>query len=212
MTLHCPVCRHEEVREFQTVAARVYLRCQRCEATFLDPAYYLTSDEERAHYDHHENEIEDPGYRKFLSKLADPLLAQLSKNSKGLDYGCGPGPALAAMLNEAGHEVSLYDPFFHADRTVLSREYDFITCTEVVEHFHEPAKEFDRLNDMLRCGGILAVMTCFQTDDEKFAAWHYRTDPTHVVFYREKTFHVLADIYDWRIDIPRKDVMLAVKQ
>ena len=38
---------------------------------------------------------------------------------------------------------------------------------------------------LVRPGGWLAVMTCFQTDDARFAGWHYRKDPTHVVFYRE---------------------------
>ncbi len=82
-----------------------------------------------AHYLHHENHLDDPGYRRFLSKLADPLLARLPAGSKGLDYGCGPGPALAAMLREAGHQVALYDPFFHPDLTPLERSYDFETCT-----------------------------------------------------------------------------------
>ena len=64
--------------------------------------------------------MNDAGYRRFLSKLADPLMARLAPGARGLDYGCGPGPALAAMLREAGHEVALYDPFFAPDPAPLS--------------------------------------------------------------------------------------------
>ncbi len=186
-----------------------YWRCDTCQARFLDPAARPAAPAERAHYLHHENRVDDPGYRRFLSKLAEPLLARLPASGlQGLDYGCGPGPALAAMLREAGHHVALYDPFFHPDPAPLEQTYDFITCTEVVEHFHHPAAEFDRLGAMLRPGGVLAVMTCFQTDDARFAQWHYRRDPTHVVFYREATLRTIAAQRGWSCEIPAKDVAL----
>ncbi len=51
-------------------------------------------------------------------------------------------------------------------------------------------------------------MTCFQTDDARFARWHYRRDPTHVVFYREETLRLLAARRGWEIDVPCKDVAL----
>jgi len=115
------------------------------------------------------------------------------------------------MLREAGHHVTIYDPVFAPDTAALSATYDVITCTETAEHFHNPADDFARLNSLLRPGGVLAVMTCFQTDDEKFANWHYRQDPTHVVFYREQTFRFLADKFGWTLEIPTKDVALMSK-
>jgi 2-polyprenyl-3-methyl-5-hydroxy-6-metoxy-1,4-benzoquinol methylase len=63
------------------------------------------------------------------------------------------------MLAEAGFEMSLYDPQFAPDRSVLTREGDFITATEVLEHLHRPAAELERLWSLLRPGGWLAVMT-----------------------------------------------------
>lgn len=207
----CPVCEGSDVARLTRVDARDYWACARCQARFLDPAHYLSPADERAHYDHHENSTDDPGYRRFLSKLADPLLERLAPCLEGLDYGCGPGPALAAMLGEAGHRVALYDPFYAPDTSVLARQYEFITCTEVIEHFHTPAVEFRRLDDLLKPGGWLGVMTCFQTDDARFAAWHYRKDPTHVVFYREQTMRWLAAHHDWAIDIPAKDVAIMQK-
>lgn len=174
----------------------------------MAPRHWLSRDEEQAYYRLHRNDPDDPGYRRFLSKLADPLLARLPQAREGLDYGCGPGPALASMLVEAGHQVALYDPFFAPDPAPLSKSYDFITCTETAEHFHAPLAEFARLRRMLRPGGLLAVMTCFQTEDTRFEHWHYRKDPTHVVFYRAETFRYLARLWGWDCDIPRKDVAL----
>lgn len=206
-TCACPVCGAGADR-FAALEARDYFRCPDCAARFLDPAHHPAPDAERAHYLHHENEVDDPRYRRFLSKLADPLIAQLRPGARGLDYGCGPGPALAAMLREAGHDVAFFDPFFAPDPAPLEHTYDFVTCTEVAEHFHRPAAEFARLRALVRPGGWLAVMTCFQTDDARFAGWQYRKDPTHVVFYREATFRFLADEWGWTCDVPVKDVVL----
>lgn len=204
----CPVCRAAMAEPFLSVDRRDYWQCAVCEVRFLDPHQRPARESEYTHYLNHENHPEDPGYRRFLSKLAGPLLARLSPTSQGLDYGCGQGPALAAMLGEAGHAVALYDPFFHPDPAPLMLTYDFVTCTEAAEHFHRPADEFDRLMMLVRPGGWLAVMTCFQTDNTLFADWHYRKDPTHVVFYREKTLRHVAACRNWSCDVPVKDVAL----
>ncbi|KPP84626.1 MAG: Methyltransferase domain [Rhodobacteraceae bacterium HLUCCO07] len=203
----CPVCKAAAL-PFQVIAGLRYLRCPDCQARFLAPDHHPTLEAERAHYLTHENHPDDPGYRRFMGKLAAPLLARLPARSRGLDYGCGPGPALAAMLREAGHEVALYDPFFAPDPAPLSDTHDFVTCTETAEHFHHPAEEFSRLRALVRPGGWLAIMTCFQTDDDRFANWRYRMDPTHVVFYREATFRHLAQSWGWSCDVPVKDVVL----
>lgn len=183
-----------------------YWRCDQCAATLMDPAQYLSRVAEKAHYDHHENTIDDPGYRAFLSKLTDPLIEALPDTAEGLDFGCGPGPALAAMLEEAGYGMTLYDPLYAPDEAALKKPYDFITASEVFEHLHDPAGTLDLLASLLRPGGIIAVMTCFQTDDTNFAEWHYRRDPTHVVFYRQATFQHIARDRNWTSAIPTKDV------
>ncbi len=194
-----------------TVGARAYWRCGGCEARFLDPAHHLSPTAEGIHYLTHRNDPADPRYRHFLSRLTGPLLDRLAPGSSGLDYGCGPGPALAAMLREAGHRVALYDPFFHPDPAALLDRYDFVTCTEVAEHFRRPAEEFDRLARLLLPGGLLAVMTSFQSDDSRFADWHYRRDPTHVVFYRAATFRALAAQRGLACEFPAENVAVLRK-
>jgi len=204
----CPVCEQPGARFFAAAEDREYWRCRRCAATFLSPAQRPGPVAERREYDLHRNNVEDPGYRRFLARLAGPLLERLAPGSAGLDYGCGPGPALAAMLEAAGHRVQLWDPIFHPDAAPLEQDYDFVTCTEVVEHMHDPAAEFRRLDALLRPGGLLGIMTLFQTDDDRFAGWHYRRDPTHVVFYRKSTLAFIANRMGWTLEIPRANVAI----
>ena len=209
--MRCVVCEDGACRFFLKAAARDYWRCETCRATFLDPSLLPSREAEFAQYSLHQNESGDAGYRAFLERVATPLLQRLSPARCGLDYGCGPGPALAAMLREAGHAVTLFDPFFQRDAAALSGEYDFITCTEVAEHFHHPADEFRKLDSLLKPGGWLALMTTFQTDDATFADWHYRRDPTHVVFYREATLRHVAERFGWRCEFPVANVALMHK-
>lgn len=207
----CPVCEDTGAHRFADIDGREYWRCGRCAATFLSPAQLPPPTEEKREYDRHCNDVDDPGYRRFLDRLAVPLLERLPPKAEGLDYGCGPGPALAATLEASGHRVRLYDPIYYPDAAALAETRDFITCTEVVEHMHHPAAEFRRLDALLRPGGLLGIMTVFQTDDARFADWHYRRDPTHVVFYRESTLASIADRMGWTLEIPRANVAIFQK-
>lgn len=209
--MRCPVCEAFDATLFMRLKEGDYWRCDICMATFIDPRQHPTLEAERAEYQLHQNQACDDAYRRFLLRLAEPLIRQLPAGCQGLDFGCGPGPVLAQIMREAGHSMSLFDPVFYPDDAALARQYDFITCTEVIEHFHRPASEFARLDGLLRPGGCLALMTCFQTDDDRFAAWHYRRDPTHVVFYREATIRHLARHYGWACEIPVRNVALLHK-
>lgn len=207
----CTVCEQGVLGLFRVIENRRYLRCPCCEATIMAQAGWLAEEEERATYDLHNNDSADAGYRAFLEKLVTPLLARIQRGFSGLDFGCGPGPALSEMLIEAGMEVALYDPFYYPEASVLAKQYDFITCTEVVEHLHYPAKVFRQLDRLLKPGGLLGVMTCFQTRDDRFDNWHYRRDPTHVVFYREVTLGLVAKQFGWVMSVPCKDVAIFYK-
>ncbi len=211
MSTLCRVCLQGEVHFFLTQKELNYWRCPVCQATMMDSSGLPQPQEELEQYCKHQNNPLDPNYRKFLDKLASPLLRKLLPNSQGLDYGCGPGPALAWMLREAGHRVRLYDPFFHPGVSALQLSYDFVACAEVVEHFHRPYEEFAFLDRLLLPGGWLGIMTSFQLYDELFGQWRYRRDPTHVTFYKQETFHVLAGIFGWSCEVPRKNVVLMQK-
>lgn len=162
-------------------------------------------------YDRHENNIEDAGYRSFLARLADPLLQRLNPNCRGLDFGCGPGPALAVMLREQGHEVALYDLYYAPDLEVFDQQWDFITSTEVIEHLGQPGQELQRLWQCLKPGGLLALMTKRVTNLEAFSTWHYKNDPTHISFFSESTFQWLAAQWQAELEIVANDVVILRK-
>ncbi|MEH6591215.1 MAG: class I SAM-dependent methyltransferase [Halioglobus sp.] len=185
---HCPLCGDTNTAFFHEDKRRTYLRCARCMLVFVPPCFYLDVAAERAEYDKHRNDVDDVGYRGFLARLAVPLLERLDNDACGLDFGCGPGPALAHMLREAGHRVSVYDPYYAPDKSALCGPYDFVTATEVVEHLHLPGPELTRLWASLKPGGWFGVMTKLVLDVSAFSTWHYKNDPTHVCFFSRQTW------------------------
>jgi len=208
----CLLCGGNDVRLFAEVDGRRYHRCAICRLTFQDSEQHPTAEEERVRYETHENDPEDPDYRAFLHRLAGPLLDRLPPAREGLDYGSGPGPTLSVMMEEAGHSMALWDPFFAPDPTPLQRTWDFVTCTETAEHFHRPGEAFQRLDALLRRPGWLGLMTGVLEDDEGFAEWWYRRDPTHVVFYRPETLSWIADRFGWELERPSSTVALFRKE
>ena len=206
----CRLCA-SKAKPFITVGATRYLSCDHCGLRFMDACNLPNAEEEKSHYDQHENNPADEGYRKFLSQVSDPLKVRLSPNAEILDFGAGPGPALAAMMEEAGHHVSIYDPFYAPDISVLQQVYDVVMATEVVEHFHEPADGFQQMIALLKPAGVLAIMTNLQDDDAAFAHWYYRRDPTHVAFYREETLAYIAHHHGLGIDRISRNVTFFTK-
>ncbi len=207
----CPLCGQSQNPLFSRDSKREYLRCEDCALVWVPARYRLSPEAEKAEYDLHDNRPEDPDYRKFLSRLAKPLLARLARNSHGLDFGCGPGPALAQMLEEAGHKVALYDHFYFPNPHALERRYDFICATEVVEHLHQPGEVLPRLWSLLVEGGRLAIMTKLVLDKTAFETWHYKNDPTHVSFFSRASFGWLDRQLEAELEFIGKDVILLRK-
>lgn len=206
----CPLCRlASPTRFFEDT--RTYFLCNRCELVFLASHQRPTRDAEKAHYQLHENSPDDVAYRRFLGRLLAPLARRLPPASTGLDFGCGPGPTASVMLEELGHSMSIYDPFFHPDRSCLEFNYDFITATEVLEHLHHPGPTLDFLWKHLRPGGLFGVMTKRRAEPERFATWHYRYDPTHVCFFAEQTLRWLAARWEAKVSFPESDVTIFEK-
>ncbi|RRJ85390.1 class I SAM-dependent methyltransferase [Aestuariirhabdus litorea] len=173
---------------FHQDTRRHYLRCPHCQLVQVPARYHLSPEHEQAEYALHNNDPVDRGYRRFLSRLSVPLSERLSPGAEGLDFGCGPGPALAMMLEEQGFSMTLYDLYFADHPEHLCRQYDFITATEVVEHLSQPGQTLQALWSCLRPGGWLGLMTKMVTSEEAFARWHYIRDPTHIAFFSRETF------------------------
>ncbi|KUJ80225.1 class I SAM-dependent methyltransferase [Microbulbifer flavimaris] len=211
MSVLCPLCRHPAAQPYHHDQSRDYLQCAHCALVFVPAQFHLSAEQERAFYDLHENDLADSGYRRFLNRCAEPLLQRLPAVSEGLDFGCGPAPLLAQMLEDAGHRVWLYDPFYAAEKSALRRDYDFIVTTEVVEHLAAPGVELEALWALLRPGGLLAVMTKRVMSPERFAGWHYIRDPTHICFFSDDTFRWLAKHLGARLELAGPDLVFLQK-
>ncbi len=260
----CPLCGSCNAAHFHQDKRRDYFRCVECFLVFVPKHQHLSAELEKSEYDKHENQLNDPGYLSFLSRLAIPLLTELgyqalgiafnnsaassadiielsrlSSNDslkqasikttenapkfksiikpeelelkgielEGLDFGCGPGPALAHELERLGFFMNLYDLYYQPDTTPLNRQYDFVTCTEVIEHFNHPAKPVEQLFSLVKESGVLAIMTKLVIDQERFKSWHYKNDLTHVSFFSQQTFLWLADKYNCDVTFVDKDVI-----
>lgn len=188
----CPLCHGPSIEPYHVDKTRDYVHCRTCDLVFVPAGQHLSDAAAKAYYDLHDNQPDDAGYRRFLDRLFTPLAERLTPNARGLDFGCGPGPTLSKMFEAAGHTVTLYDPNYAPDKSVLSATYDFVTLSEVAEHLAQPGKDLDGLWAGLAPGGWLGIMTKRVRDRRAFRTWHYITDPTHISFFSETTFHWLA--------------------
>ena len=208
----CPLCAGSESRFYYQDSKRSYRLCLRCALIFVPDIYYLSSGEEKAQYDLHQNHPQDLAYRKFLSQLFNPLTRKTPPPATGLDYGSGPGPTLSVMLEEAGYDMKIYDIFYATAPQVLERRYDFISCTEVVEHLHQPGRVIAELFGRLHPGGWMGIMTRLTNSRIAFVAGHYHVDPTHVCFFSRDSFSYLANELDAHLEIVSDQVILLQKR
>lgn len=209
--LNCPLCDNKKIVHWHRRGQRDYWCCERCALVFVPPAQHLSPAREKAEYDKHDNRIDDPGYRRFLSASLRAVTDRLAPGSRGLDFGCGPGPALAAMLAESGYPTRLYDLYYHLDESVWNERYDFITLTEVIEHLAEPRPVLDRLWERLHPGGVLVIQTQRVLDRRAFRDWRYLHDLTHIAFYSETTFAWLGRALSARVECVSRDVAVLGK-
>ena len=139
------------------------------------------------------------------------MLERLSKPAFGLDFGCGKAQVLASLMEAQGHRMVNFDAFYYPDLSWQEYNYDFITCSEAIEHFHQPAREWLLWMERLKPAGWLGIMTKRVINVQRFAHWHYKNDPTHVSFFSENTFSWLANRYNMQLEFPQKDIVLLQK-
>ncbi|WP_019895200.1 class I SAM-dependent methyltransferase [Hydrogenovibrio halophilus] len=206
----CPLCESTDL-SLLSCRVRPYFRCRHCDLVHLPREHCLSDADEKAEYDRHHNDPDDPGYRHFLSRSFEQVTQRLRPPAKGLDFGCGPGPALMKMAREQGYTMHAYDKFYAPDAGALAQDYDFITCTEVVEHLADPLPILEQLWSILRPGGVLVIQTKRVLDDARFCQWHYPNDPTHIAFFAEASFRWLAQRWQVSPVFPHNDVVVLQK-
>lgn len=169
-------------------SSRRYFQCPECDFIALAPECRLTLDEERDRYKLHNNQVEDPGYRTFLSTLIPFIQKYVPKASLGLDFGCGPSPSLEIVLKEYGYQMRSYDPYFFPE--LPSCKFDFVTCCEAVEHFHNPLIDFKIMRSRLKESSYLFLKTHLY-EEQDLLKWHYSRDATHTSFYSLRNLEII---------------------
>ncbi|MES3038683.1 MAG: class I SAM-dependent methyltransferase [Bdellovibrionota bacterium] len=226
MVINCLLCKGADVKIFWEQAGKInwekyakphpadkvlrFFKCPTCELVFKNPDVFPEPAEEESVYKHHQNDPKETGYRNFLLQLLNPIVEKVKGNNAiGLDYGSGPFPSNAEILKDFGIQCESFDPFFKNDPDLLLKKYDFITCSEVVEHFYHPAEEFEKLSKLILPNGWLGIMT--QSPPEDFANWWYHRDPTHVVFYSKNTFLWISANFGFKVHFVSESVTLLQK-
>lgn len=207
----CPLCRETSNDPAHVLGTRSYFQCRTCGLIFLIPSQRLSADQERARYEKHQNHGENLGYREFLSPLVEELVTRLNPGAKGLDFGSGPGPVLPELFRIRGFQVQMYDPFFASHPHALECRYDFIACSETIEHIYDPSQIFVLFRQLLHEKGWLGIMTqCFDTWAD-FSVSAYQRDPTHVCIYSQRVLRWIGQNLGWEVQFPRANLALLKK-
>lgn len=164
----------------------------------MDPEFLPNEETEKKRYTEHNNDVYDLRYQSFLKPIVDKVIVNQKPTDKGLDYGAGPGPVVQYLLEQVDFKIKLYDPFFHNYPENLKQTYDYIILTEVIEHFHSPKEEFQKLTHSLKEGGSLYILTFPYDDSIDFESWYYKNDKTHTFFYTVNAFEWIKDYYGFQ--------------
>jgi hypothetical protein len=208
LTTKCLLCdtqdRMEEI--YRNEKSEVFWKCSHCGLIFKDPSSRLSLEAESSRYRHHQNDVLDPNYQNFLLPVVQEVLKNHQPSEMGIDFGCGPASVIKHLLEKSGFQLEVYDPLFFPNEKVLEQKFDFVTCTEVVEHFSNPKKGFDTLFGLLKPKAKLYIKTSLTDEVPNFAKWHYHRDPTHVSFYNKKSLNYIQSKYQKTLNITQTQI------
>ncbi len=211
MTRKCLLCHHVTAKHYWSQTQGLnwqkygllpspcldFYLCETCDYVFKDPQKFPQSQSEKENYLQHQNDLALEGYRQFLGRIVTEVEGENTRRGGHglniLDYGSGPVPSMQNLFMEKGFVAEIYDPYFAPQSKVLQATYDVVICNEVVEHFHRPFEEWQKLLRLLKPQGILFISTLLRPPTlAEFCPWWYHRDPTHVGFYSEKVFRWLS--------------------
>lgn len=190
--MKCSLCNTSAKLFFSTKTKNYYV-CNNCFSICLDPSNFISEKKEIERYKEHNNDVNEPKYQNFVLPIVNEVLSDFNKKDFGLDFGCGTGPVITTLLRAKKYTITTYDPFFDKNLKALKTTYNYIVCCEVIEHFHNPLKEFQLLKSLLKPNGKLYCMTDIYSETINFKNWYYKNDDTHVIFYHTKTLNWIKE-------------------
>lgn len=205
----CPLCESKSDLFYQK--GKIFHLCRNCKGIFLHSDYFIKPESEKLRYELHQNDVNDLAYQEFVSPITNSVLSDFTKENTGLDFGAGTGPVISMLLEQNGYDIKQYDPFFFDLPELLKKQYDYIVCCEVAEHFHKPKKEFELLSNLLNKDGKLYIMTEIFDTSINFEKWYYKNDPTHVFLYQNTTFEYIKENYNFK-DLKIKNRLVVLEK
>ncbi len=207
----CSLCTGKSRLFFQGFNRSFYI-CNVCQLVFVPPWEHLTTAQEKKRYLLHNNDPRDKGYQNFLKPVCQQVMLHHKLPASGMDFGSGTGSPLPMMLQSQGFNVKVFDPLFSPDHKLLHKKYDFITCTEVVEHMRTPGQDILTMWNLIKLGGSLYIKTQFRLPEYDFGQWAYMRDLTHVCFYSKKTMYWLATFLSANLLLPGSNITILSKK
>ncbi|MCP4318260.1 MAG: class I SAM-dependent methyltransferase [Hyphomicrobiales bacterium] len=218
---HCPVCDEDEVTNICNLDRNLKLlptvMCNHCGLVFTNP---LPTEEElslfyRKYYRiFYQGALSKPRQKHIDKRVreaefrAEKLKGLCKDNARVLDFGCGSGEFVEAMLNrgydshgfEIGESYGAYGEGKLSNRIKVSSwedvdyapEFDLITSFHVVEHLRDPLNAVRKMMSWLAPGGLifLEVPNVASGPYKGFGSFHF----AHVLGFNTCNLRLLGAI------------------
>lgn len=202
--MHCRVCKTGSTLIFND--HRSFFKCPSCSLIFTQSSVDKASEEK-----HYKQQWKDQG-ENFWKDSVDVFLSVVQRYRtphKILDFGSGSG-GLTKELQNRGFDVTPIEPMIHGylkDQN-FPNKFDVIVAIEVIEHLPNLWDELQEIEKVLTTEGIIVFTTQLtnrfintEPEKESFRNWVYKDDQTHVSFFCNKTLFVMAEMWNYNIDI-----------
>jgi 2-polyprenyl-3-methyl-5-hydroxy-6-metoxy-1,4-benzoquinol methylase len=190
----CRLCLAERCEPAGASQGRALFHCNGCGLVFVPEAHWLSVDDERARYAHHDNTAANAGYVKWLGQVANVVAGLAAPGARVLDFGSGENAILTGLLREHGYDCTAYDPLYGMGVESMSGRHDVIVLCEVIEHLRDLRQEIVRLADRLQPAGAVVVRTQCYPSVAELATWWYARDATHINFFAPRTLELAASL------------------
>lgn len=198
----CKLCKHKHLITYKHPKFDMtFHECLDCQVIYKDSCNYVSEEKEKMIYDQHQNSMENIGYVNYLKNFLDAAVFPFIQGGHVLDFGSGPTPVLAQILNtHEAFDCDIYDYYYAKQEEVFQKKYDLITSIEVFEHLENPLVVLNKFYEILNEHGIVSIMTLFHPKNKQaFFEWFYIRDPSHITFYTTKTFENMAKATGFKI-------------
>lgn len=244
-TEKCYVCQSTHVKGTKDREGFVHLACEDCYARWLHPEQIVSNQkfyteeyfsgrvfrESGGKFGYPESYTDASTthrathYSRYIDKINRLFDADRNRTLKALDFGCGYGFFLKALVEQMGSRVEVSGieldsrvcnraktnlngaPVYCIDLkagtgTVPRNYFDVITMLDVLEHLDDPRIYLQRLTECAKSKGYLLLST---TNIESFNArlygerWVLYSPPYHIYYFGLRSIRILLQQTGWRI-------------